>query len=138
MPQEPATKKCPFCAEEILADALKCKHCHEVLSVSPQKSTKKQEKPIVDRIAMWIFAGMVLLSLVGSISNPSRIGSVLIGAFLIYLLWFYPIKLATKLCIQKNRNPNKGALAAFLLGWIGYILLYLMLKTRDPRTNRLL
>lgn len=26
---EPLTKKCTFCAEEILADALKCKHCGE-------------------------------------------------------------------------------------------------------------
>ena len=28
---QPKTKKCPFCAEEILADAVKCKHCGEWL-----------------------------------------------------------------------------------------------------------
>ena len=26
-------KKCPFCAEEILKDAIKCKHCSEHLNV---------------------------------------------------------------------------------------------------------
>ncbi|MAZ50012.1 MAG: hypothetical protein CME65_15730 [Halobacteriovoraceae bacterium] len=30
-------KKCPFCSEEIQADAKKCKHCHEYL-YSPSKT----------------------------------------------------------------------------------------------------
>ena len=31
MPDQPASRQCPFCKEEIRADAVKCKHCKSVL-----------------------------------------------------------------------------------------------------------
>lgn len=34
------TKRCPYCAEEILVDAKKCKHCGEWLEVQPDKGSK--------------------------------------------------------------------------------------------------
>jgi len=36
-----ATKKCPFCAEEIDIDAVKCKHCGEFLSKEAKKEHHK-------------------------------------------------------------------------------------------------
>ncbi|MBM3860573.1 MAG: hypothetical protein FJ395_13105 [Verrucomicrobia bacterium] len=37
----PATQKCPFCAEMILADAIKCKHCGEFLDGKPVATDSK-------------------------------------------------------------------------------------------------
>ena len=31
-PTENTTKKCPFCAEEIMASTIKCEHCSEMMS----------------------------------------------------------------------------------------------------------
>lgn len=30
--QEPATRPCPYCKEAIMAEALRCKHCHATIS----------------------------------------------------------------------------------------------------------
>lgn len=43
----PATKRCPYCAEEILADAVKCKHCGEWLNRSATPATPAEAaKPV--------------------------------------------------------------------------------------------
>ena len=36
--------KCPFCAEEVLQDAIKCKHCGELLGFDSDNATKKLKK----------------------------------------------------------------------------------------------
>lgn len=38
-PPRAATKKCPFCAEEILAEAVKCKHCQSSLTAQAPAAT---------------------------------------------------------------------------------------------------
>ncbi len=64
-----ATKKCPFCAEEIQAEAIKCKHCGEYLLPSKRE---QQKTP-------WYFKTSIL------------IGALLtVGPLALPLLWFNP------------------------------------------------
>jgi hypothetical protein len=76
-------KKCPFCAEEIQDEAVKCKHCGEFLIDAELKNLKK------DGDLKWYHRNSsVIISL------------VLIGPLALPLVWFNPkYSMATKVVV---------------------------------------
>jgi len=65
-------KNCPFCAEEIQSDAIKCKHCGEFLSGSKAPSFVEEKMP-------WYFRKTFVIIAVGCV-----------GPLALPLIWWHP------------------------------------------------
>ncbi len=67
-------KKCPYCAEEIKPEAVKCKHCQSELIINNKKRINENTDSVVSRIlvtgSLMFIAYLVFQNLV-SLSQPS-------------------------------------------------------------------
>lgn len=84
---DPRTKNCPFCSEEILLTAVKCKHCGEMLTATRQVSPS----PPVPRRMPNVAKGEVMCPTCHYIGMPKRKAkeSFLLGLILC-LFWLLP------------------------------------------------
>ncbi len=61
--EEGATRHCPYCQEEILRAAVKCKHCREDLDVQPPAPPSRSR-----RRGLWVAMGILTAGFIGSIA----------------------------------------------------------------------
>ena len=149
------TKKCPFCAEEVLAVAIKCKHCGSMLSGAapgvaltpePQMSQTNSELlgifllciPLASAVLIQFWVGsMNLLQGPGSSLSAIGIGTILLTAILI-AVEANQLGVGTDNDVDAKGTKRSGPVAWFVFAiflWIAAYPAYLYNRSRYGAKN---
>lgn len=140
------TKKCPFCGEEILAVAIKCKHCGSDLAEKPAAAPTIDSGenigyillliPVIAILLMWLWVyNMTLFDNPGSKLNIIGIGTILITAV---LAAYEANQLGFGKATEEDKKKESGPVVYFLvvlLLWIVGYPLYLYQRSKKGKKN---
>lgn len=86
-------KKCPFCAEEIQDDAIKCKHCGEFLIEGFSPSLKRDNTPFYLKtsfiVATFFVAGPLAIPLIWMRPHTSKAWKIGLTIVILIISWFF-------------------------------------------------